>query len=251
MFRFTEKCSVLFVCFFLSLIYLLGLILSKGFHFFFVQKNQIASYCLWMFYCLYSVSLSLGAQVLNYKKVLICKCCVCLRMRGGRPFVGKEWKAQQIRARPDSIWGTSPCTQYGISRPQVKLKLAILYTIIQTCLDFFSFDSCLCCILYILLTILSSCNNTCGITSNLQLIKHDWTLFVCVNETELFGWLSLYFGHSVKEMETIFACQTMKHNSQCIHAFDIVITSCCLDSMYGHWLWLCWNQLYQHLIKVL
>lgn len=145
---------------------------------------------------------------------------------------GEGLKQSRSRTRPDSTWGTSCCTRAGMPEPPVKFQLAMLYTIIQTCLDFFSFDSCLCCILYILLTILSSCNNTCGITSNLQLIKHDWTLFFCVNETELFGWLSLYFGHSVKEMKTVFACQTMKHNTQCIHAFDTVITGCCLDSMY-------------------
>lgn len=133
----------------------------------------------------------------------------------------------------------------------MKLKLAILYTIVQTCLDLFLLIHDFAAFCTSSWPFLAAVTTLVVITSNLQLIKHDWTLFFCVNETELFGWLSLYFGHSVKEMETIFACQTMKHYTQCIHAFDIVIASCCLDSMYGHWLWLCWNQLYQHLIKVL
>ena len=87
----------------------------------------------------YPFSLSLLDQILNYKTVgiLICKCYACLQTRGGHFICTKDLKAQQICTRPDPIWGTSHCTQYGISRPQVKLKLAILYTIIQTCLDFF------------------------------------------------------------------------------------------------------------------
>lgn len=79
-FNFTGKCKV-FLFVFLSL-YQPGLNLRKEFQFCW-ENSDCFLLSLNVFAHLYSFSLSLVAQVLNFKtvRILICKCYVCMQMR--------------------------------------------------------------------------------------------------------------------------------------------------------------------------